>query len=235
MIEILKEFGLNFLWSDGYHWSGLSVTLWLLVTSAVIGLSAAIPLALIRTYGSLWLALPIQLYTLVFRGTPLFVQLLIIYSGLASLSLIRESSSLWWFFRDGMHCVILALALNTCAYTIEILAGVLRTTPRGEIEAALALGMTRSQLFIHVLIPSMLRRALPAYSNEVIFVLHATAIAFTATVPDILKIAADVNAATFKTFQAYGIAALLYMLLACALVGVFRFAERRLLAYQRLS
>ncbi|WP_415764329.1 hypothetical protein [Pseudomonas sp. ZB1P45] len=67
-----------------------------------------------------------------------------------------------------------------------------------EIEAALALGMTRSQLFIHVLIPSMLRRALPAYSNEVIFVLHATAIAFTATVPDILKIAADVNAARFS-------------------------------------
>ncbi|MFL6607598.1 MAG: ABC transporter permease subunit, partial [Pseudomonas sp.] len=196
MIEILKEFGPNFLWSDGYRWSGLSVTLWLLVTSAIIGLAAAIPLALVRTYGNRWLALPVQLYTLVFRGTPLFVQLLIIYSGLASLSLIRESPSLWWFFRDGMHCVILALALNTCAYTVEILAGVLRTTPRGEIEAALALGMTRRQLFVLVLIPSMLRRALPAYSNEVIFVLHATAIAFTATVPDILKIAADVNAAT---------------------------------------
>ena len=170
------------------------------------------------------LALPIRLYTLVFRGTPLFVQLLIIYSGLASLSLIRDSSNLWWFFRDGMHCVILALALNTCAYTSEILAGVLRTTAHGEIEAVLALGMTRSQLFIHVLIPSMLRRALPAYRNEVIFVLHATAIAFTATVPDILKVAADGNAATFKTFQAYGITALLYMLVAFALVGLFRLA-----------
>lgn len=235
MIDIVKAFGSNFLWSDGYHWSGLAVTLWLLAISAITGLCAAVPLALIRTYGGKWIALPIQLYTLVFRGTPLFVQLLIIYSGLASLSFIRDSSTLWWFFRDGVHCTILALALNTCAYTIEILAGVLRTTPRGEIEAALALGMTRSQLFIHVLIPGMLRRALPAYSNEVIFVLHATAIAFTATVPDILKIAADVNAATFKTFQAYGIAALLYMLVAFALVGMFRLAEHRLLAYQRLS
>ncbi|QXG32804.1 histidine ABC transporter permease HisM [Pseudomonas viridiflava] len=234
MIDILQEFGPNFLWSDGYHWSGLAVTLWLLVTSAAIGLLAAIPLALIRTYSSPWFALPVRLYTLVFRGTPLFVQLLIIYSGMASLSVIRESPGLWWFFKDGMHCVILALALNTCAYTIEILSGVLRTTPRGEIEAALALGMTRSGLFIHLLIPGMLRRALPAYSNEVIFVLHATAIAFTATVPDILKIAADVNAATFKTFQAYGIAALLYMLVAFTLVGLFRATEHRLLAYQRL-
>lgn len=234
MIDIVKEFGPNFLWSDGYHWSGLAVTFWLLATSAVTGLCAAVPLALLRTYGPKWVALPIQLYTLLFRGTPLFVQLLIIYSGLASVSVIRDSPSLWWFFRDGMRCTILALALNTCAYTIEILAGVLRTTPRGEIEAALALGMNRSQLFIHVLIPSMLRRALPAYSNEVIFVLHATAIAFTATVPDILKIAADVNAATFKTFQAYGIAALLYMMTAFMLVGSFRLAEHHLLAYQRL-
>ncbi|WP_240350510.1 ABC transporter permease subunit, partial [Pseudomonas viridiflava] len=95
-------------------------------------------MALIRTYSSPWFALPVRLYTLVFRGTPLFVQLLIIYSGMASLSVIRESPGLWWLFKDGMHCVILALALNTCAYTIEILSGVLRTTPRGEIEAALA-------------------------------------------------------------------------------------------------
>ena len=99
---------------------------------------------------------------------------------------------------------LLAFTLNTCAYTTEIFAGAIRATPYGEIEAARAYGMSPFTLYRRVILPSALRRALPLYSNEVILMLHATTVAFTATVPDILKVARDVNSATYQSFQAFG-------------------------------
>ena len=125
----------------------------------------------------------------------------------------------------------MAFALNTGAYTTEIFAGAIRSIPHGEIEAAQAFGMSKWKRYTRIIIPSMLRRALPFYGNEVILMLHATTIAFTATVPDILKIARDVNAATYDTFNAFGIAAVLYAVLAFILIGLFRKLEKRLLAF----
>lgn len=135
------------------------------------------------------------------------------------------------FFRDALNCTILAFALNTCAYTTEIFAGAIRNIPHGEIEAAKAYGLTGWRMYIHVIMPSALRRALPYYSNEVILMLHSTTLAFTATVPDILKVARDANTATFLTFQSFGIAAILYLILSFTLIGLFRLAERRWLAF----
>lgn len=227
MIELLQQYGQAFLWSDGYNLSGLTMTLWLLVASIALGFALALPLAIARVSRNRLLRWPVQFYTYLFRGTPLYIQLLICYTGLYSLEAVRAQPLLDAFFREAINCTILAFALNTCAYTVEIFAGAIRNIPHGEIEAARAYGLTGWRLYVHLIIPSALRRALPYYGNEVILMLHATSLAFTATVPDILKVARDANAATFMTFQAFGIAALLYMLLSFLLVGLFRLAERR--------
>lgn len=231
MIELIQTYWKSYLWTDGYNMTGLAMTLWLLVIACVLGFILAIPLSIARVSRHCWLSRPVWLFTYFFRGTPLFVQLLLIYSGLGSLSMIQESTTLWPIFREGLYCTIMALTLNTCAYTTEIFAGAMNATPYGEIEAGRAIGMSQFTLYRRIILPSALRRAIPVYSNEVIFMLHATSVAFTATVPDILKIAVDVNAATFLTFEAYGIAALLYLAVSFLLVATFRQTERRWLAY----
>ncbi|WPP44036.1 ABC transporter permease [Pseudomonas sp. AN-1] len=231
MIELLQQYGLAFLWNDGYNLSGLAMTLWLLVASIGLGFVLALPLAIARVSRNRLLRWPVQFYTWLFRGTPLYIQLLICYTGLYSLEAVRSQPLLDAFFREAINCTILAFALNTCAYTVEIFAGAIRNIPHGEIEAARAYGLTGWRLYLHLIIPSALRRALPYYGNEVILMLHATSLAFTATVPDILKVARDANAATFMTFQAFGIAALLYMLLSFLLVGLFRLAERHWMTF----
>ena len=233
MIEILQEFGQAFLYWDGQRLSGLAVTLWLLVASISLGFVCAVPLAVARVSKKKWVSMPVRFYTYVFRGTPLYVQLLLLYTGMYSLEFVRSHSLLDAFFRSGFNCAILAFALNTCAYTTEIFAGAIRAIPHGEVEAARAYGMTPFTMYRRVILPSALRRALPLYSNEVILMLHATTVAFTATVPDILKIARDVNSATYMSFHAFGIAALLYLAISFMLVWLFRQAERRWLAYLR--
>ncbi|MDH0730068.1 histidine ABC transporter permease HisM [Pseudomonas sichuanensis] len=227
MIELLQQYGPAYLYSDGNGFSGLTMTLWLFVVSMLLGLLLSLPLALARTSRHAWLRLPVQLYTFVFRGTPLYIQLLICYTGLYSLQVVREHMLLDQFFRNALNCTLLAFVLNTCAYTVEIFAGAIRNLPAGELEAAQAYGLRGWKLNLFLVLPAALRRSLPAYSNELILMLHATSLAFTATVADILKVARDANAATFLTFQAFGVAALLYMLLSFALVGLFRLAERR--------
>lgn len=231
MIEILMQYGKAFLWSDGYRFTGIAVTLWLLVISLVVGFMLALPMAIARVSKKKILWMPVWFYSYLFRGTPLYVQLLVFYSGVYTLSVVRETEFLNWFFRSGFNCTILALALNTCAYTMEILAGAIRSIPHGEIEAARAYGFSGWRLYSTLIIPSALRRALPAYSNEVILMLHATSLAFTATVPDILKIARDVNAATYKSFHAFGLAAAIYLTISFGLIWLFRLAEKRWLKH----
>ena len=231
MIEILSQFGRAFVYWDGQGLSGLAVTLWLLVASLLIGFVMAVPLAVARVSKNPWLSLPVRCYTYVFRGTPLYVQLLLIYSGVYSLDFVRHHELLNAFFRSGLHCAILAFGLNTGAYTTEIFAGAIRSISHGEVEAARAYGMGRFTMYRRIILPSALRRALPLYSNEVILMLHATTVAFTATVPDILKVARDANSATYMSFQAFGIAALIYLAVSFALVAAFRRAERHWLAY----
>jgi histidine transport system permease protein len=233
MLEIIQEYWKNYLFTDGYRITGLAITMWLLVISIALGFCLSIPLAVARVSKNKLLSRGVWLYTYVFRGTPLYVQLLLCYTGLYSLQVVRDHMLLNEFFRNGMNCTLLAFTLNTCAYTTEIFAGAIKATPYGEIEAARAYGMSSFTLYRRVILPSALRRALPYYSNEVILMLHATTVAFTATVPDILKIARDVNSATYKSFEAFGIAALLYLVISFALVWLFRRAEHRWLAYLR--
>ncbi|MEN5197662.1 ABC transporter permease [Pseudomonas wadenswilerensis] len=231
MIELFEQYGQAYLYSDGAGLSGLAMTLWLFVITMVLGFFLSLPLALARVSRNLWLRWPVEFYTFVFRGTPLYIQLLICYTGLYGLEVVRDHALLDQFFRNALNCTLLAFVLNTCAYTVEIFAGAIRNIPHGEIEAAQAYGLHGWKLNLFVVLPAALRRSLPAYSNELILMLHATSLAFTATIADILKVARDANAATFLTFQAFGTAALLYMLLSFALVGLFRLAERRWMGF----
>ena len=231
MIDILQQYGWSLLYSDGYRFTGLAVTLWLLISSVVIGGLLAVPMAVGRVSSNKFIRYPIWLYTYIFRGTPLYVQLLVFYSGMYSLEIVRGTDFLNAFFRSGLNCTILALTLNTCAYTTEIFAGAIRSVPHGEIEAANAYGFSRFKLYTCIILPSALRTALPAYSNEVILMLHSTALAFTATVPDVLKIARDINSATYQPLYAFGIAAVIYLCVSFVLIGLFRKAEKRWLAH----
>ena len=225
MIELIAEYWKPFLFSDGETLTGLAMTLWLLVASIAMGFFLSLPLAIMRTSRWALVRWPVQLFTYVFRGTPLYIQLLICYSGIYGIAAVRSQPLLEAFFRDAMNCTLLAFTLNTCAYTVEIFAGAIRSIPYGEIEAAHAYGLSGWRLYLQLILPSALRRALPYYSNEVILMLHAT------SVPDILKIARDANAATFMTFQAFGIAGLLYLALSFGLVWAFRIAEKRWLSF----
>ena len=231
MIYIIQNYWRNFLFSDGYHITGLAMTLWLLVISLAIGFCLALPLAIARNARNPLIWGPVWLYTFLFRGTPLYVQLLIIYTGFYGLSFIHNTPILADFFKQGLNCTLLAFGLNTGAYTTEIFAGAIRDTSFGEVDAARSLGMSQFTMYRRIIIPGALRRALPVYSNEVVLMLHATTLAFTATVPDILKIANDAYAATYNPFASFTTAAIIYLCVSFCLIFAFRKAEQRYLSF----
>lgn len=235
MINILQEYWKALLWTDGYRFSGVAITLWLLIISVALGGCLALLLAIARVSSIKAVRFPVWLFTYLFRGTPLYVQLLVFYSGMYTLDVVKGNDLLNTFFRSGLNCTLLALTLNTCAYTTEIFAGAIRAVPHGEIEAARAYGFSTFKLYRCIILPSALRIALPAYSNEVILMLHSTALAFTATVPDLLKVARDINSATYRPFVAFGIAAALYLIISYVLISLFRRAEKRWLAHMKPS
>jgi histidine transport system permease protein len=233
MIELVQQYWQQYLWGASGHPTGLVITLWLTVVSLALGFALALPLAVLRVSKIPWLSWPVRIYTYVIRGTPLYVQLLLIYTGIYSLDAVRGTPVLGAFFRDAMNCTLFAFILNTAAYTTEIFAGAIKATTYGEIEAGRACGMSDFTLYRRIILPSALRRALPAYSNEVILMLHATTLAATATVPDILKVARSASSDYYLPFVAYGMAALLYLIISFALIWLFRRAEHRWLAYLR--
>jgi len=134
MIELIHEYWRNYLFTDGFRITGLAITMWLLVVSIGIGFCLSVPLAVARVSKNRLISGPVWLYTYIFRGTPLYVQLLLCYTGLYSLEVVRSHALLNEFFRDGMHCTLLAFTLNTCAYTTEIFAGSIKATAYGEIK-----------------------------------------------------------------------------------------------------
>ncbi|UQY34975.1 ABC transporter permease [Pseudomonas fulva] len=212
------------------YFGGVLVTLKLLAIALFFGLLLAIPLALMRTSRSPWVNGPAWLYTYVIRGTPMLVQLFLVYYGLAQFEAVRESV-LWPYLSNATFCACVAFAINTSAYSAEILAGSLKATPHGEIEAARAMGMSRAKLYRRILLPSALRRALPQYSNEVIMMLHTTSLASIVTLIDITGAARTVSSQYYLPFEAFITAGLFYLCLTFILVRLFKVAERRWLAY----
>src|SRR5262249_10948773 len=120
MIDLVQQYWQQYLWGTSGHPTGLVITLWLTVASLALGFILALPLAVLRVSRRWWLSMPVRIYTYVIRGTPLYVQLLLVYTGIYSLDAVRATPFLNTFFRDAMNCTILAFMLNTAAYTIEI-------------------------------------------------------------------------------------------------------------------
>lgn len=205
--------------------SGVWVTLQLLAISLAVGVIIAIPLAVLRAFGGI-ASRVIWVYTYVFRGTPMLVQLFVIYYGLGQFEAVRESWA-WEWLQNAWFCACLAFVLNTAAYTTEIFAGAIKALPHGEIEAAKAYGMDRFTMLRRIVLPAALRRALPAYGNEAIFMLHGTSLAMLVTIADLTGVAKRVNATHYIPFEAYITAGLFYLVLTMAMVAVFRWAENR--------
>jgi arginine/ornithine transport system permease protein len=211
------------------YWRGGLTTLELLIAATLIGLALALPLAMLRSLPSPWASKPVLAFTYVIRGTPLLVQLFLLYYGLAQFEAVR-ASWLWPWLSSAWFCAIAAFAISTCAYTTEILHGAMKAVPAGEIEAAQALGMSRWTLLRRIVLPSAFRRSLPAYGNEVVLMLHATSLASVVTIADLTSAAREVNSTYYLPFEAFITAALFYLVLNFVLVAAFRAAEKHWLA-----
>nr|WP_316641099.1 ABC transporter permease subunit [uncultured Roseateles sp.] len=210
--------------------AGLLTTIQLLLISLALGLAGALPLAVLRASSSPWLSGPVWCFTFVMRGTPMLVQLFILYYGLAQFEWVRDSAA-WPLLSSAWFCAVLAFGLNTCAYTAEIIAGALRAGSLGELEAAQSLGLSRGAVWRRILMPSALRRALPAYGNEVIMMLHGTSLASIVTLADLTGAAREVNSRFYLPFEAFITAGLFYLALTLLLVALFRAAEQRWLRH----
>lgn len=214
---------------------GVLTTLRLLLSSLAVGSVLAVVMALALTQGPRPLRWIVGAYTYCIRGTPLLIQVYLIYYGLAQLEWVQarwDDVWPWTHFKEPFFCALLAFALNTAGYTAEMLAGSIRETSAGEIEAAQAMGMGRWQALRRVVLPSAIRRTLPAYSNEVVMMLHSTSLA--STVPammDVTAAASRIYSDFYLPFEAYLFAAAIYLSVTFVLVGAFKLAERRYLAY----
>lgn len=205
---------------------GLRNTIILLAGPLILATLFAIPLAAARANRMQVLSPLIFAYTYLFRGTPLLVQLYLLYYGAAQFSFIRDSI-LWSILREAWWCAFISFTLCSTAYITEILRGAIEVVPLGEIEAAKACGMSPFTVFRRIVLPSAMRRALPAFSNEVIFSLHATVIASTITIIDILGAARQFNSKYYLAFDGFIIAALLYMALVFLINHGFRIWESK--------
>lgn len=220
-----------------FYVDGLLTTATLLAGSLVIGGLLAFVLALALTSQVAVLRWIAGAYTYFIRGTPLLIQVYLIYYGLAQLEWIQarwDAVWPWTYFKDAFFCALLAFALNNAGYTAEMLAGAIRQTSPGEIEAAQAMGMSRWQILRRIVLPSAFRRTLPPYSNEVVMMLHSTSLA--SAVPALLDLTAAANriySMYYLPFEAYLFAAGIYLCITFALVGAFKWLEKHYLAYLR--
>ncbi|MES0828000.1 ABC transporter permease [Ruegeria sp. SCP11] len=239
--EYLRDFSENISPLDfvlvydniGKFFEGAFVTLQLTFLALFIGGLLAIPMAIARAYKKPVLNQIIWGYTYAFRGTPLLVQTYLFYFGLGQFEAVRNSFLWSPILSDPWWCVLIAFTLNTAAYTTEFLRGAIETTPRGEIEAAKACGMSPSTRMRIVELPSAFRRALPAYSNEVIFTLHGSVIASTVTLQDLLGVGRWLNGRYYLAYEGFITAMLFYMAIVFLISQAFRFAERRYLGHLR--
>jgi len=214
----------------GIYLHGLQNTVVLVSISLFFGLLLAVPLAVLLNFGSAAVQWPIRAYIYFFRGTPLLVQMFLVYYGFGQFDLIKQSF-LWPFFREAYFCALFAFTLNTGAYTAEILRGAIKATNHGEIEAALAAGMSKLLMIRRIILPSAFRRALPAYSNEIIFMLHGSALASVITIVDITGAARIVNSRFYSPYEAFLTAAVFYMSLTFIIVFFIKRLETHWFAH----
>ncbi len=212
--------------------SGVPLTLQLAASSIVFGAILALLFAMMRLSGIAVLDWIARLYVFVFRGTPLLVQIFIIYNGLSQFPVIRYSF-LWPILREPYWCAIIALTLNNAAYASEIIRGGLLSVPSGQIEAAKACGMSRFTCFRRIVMPLAIRQALPGYGNEMISMVKATSLASIITLMEVTGIAAKLIAETYRAIEVFVIAGAIYLAINFVLTRALMFAEYKLTPYLR--
>ena len=209
---------------------GLGLTLQLLALSLIIGFTLSIPIAISAANKSFWISFPAKAFIYVFRGTPLLIQLFIIYYGLSQFDWLRESV-LWVVFKEAYWCAVIGFALNTAAYMAEICRGAILQTSKGEVEAADAYGLSSWDKYRHVILPSALRRSIPMYGNEVIFMLHATVLAGVITLVDLFGAAKILNSRYYAPFESFISVGIFYLAITFIIVFIFKLIEHRYLRY----
>lgn len=204
---------------------------WMTLQLVVISLVAGFVLALAVAFGRLSSRRPISgvtgAYVFLFRSTPLLVQIFLIYYGLGQFQAVRESL-LWPILREPYWCAIIALTLNTAAYTGEIMRGGIQAVPFGQIEAARALGMSRALLYRRIVLPQALRQILPAYGNEMIQMVQATSLASTITLMELTGAARAIASRSFQPVEMFIIAGAIYLVMNFVIAQAIRRAERRM-------
>ncbi|MBV6631696.1 MAG: ABC transporter permease [Alphaproteobacteria bacterium] len=204
---------------------GLVTTAQLMGASLAIGMVLALLLAGMRLSGKAWLNGPAYAYVFFFRGTPLLVQIFLIYYGLAQFDAIRQSDILWPIFREPFYCAVFALSLNTAAYTAEIIRGGIMAVPPNEVEAARAIGMSRGKVLRRIMIPHAMRVSIPAYANEVILLLKGSALVSAITILDIAGEAQRLYARTYAPFEPLIAAGLFYLAMTYGITKLAKFIE----------
>lgn len=221
-------------WLPRYYGMGLRGiwnTIWIMLVSGALGFALAIPTGLVQATGPRWLAWPASAFCTIIRGTPLLLQLWLLYYGLGSLfpqfPWIRQSE-LWPYLRQAWPYAVLALTLSTAAYEGEVMRGAFAGVPRGQLEAGRAFGMSRWKVFSRIWLPQATFRALPTLSGEAVLLMKATPLVATITVVDIYNVASRVRQETFIVYEPLLLLGLIYLIIAGVIILLFRKLEARI-------
>ncbi|WP_421869940.1 ABC transporter permease [Pararhizobium sp.] len=215
--------------------AGLPLTLQLAGTSLALGFGIALALALAQQGGHRAIVWPIRSFVAVFRGTPLLVQIFLIYYGLGQFRPSLQAIGLWGLIREPYWCAIIALTLNTAAYGSEILRGAIRSVPVGLVEAATAFGMSRVMTLRLVVLPLALRQAIPAYGNEIILMVKGTSLASIITLMEVTGIAQGLISQTYRAMEVFVAAGAIYISINFIIIRALNALELRLTPYRTRS
>ena len=202
------------------------ITLKLLSVSLIIGLFIGLLFAILRLNKNSFINKFAYGYSYVFRGTPLLVQIFIIYFGLGQIEYLR-STFLWVILKEPYWCAIIAFALNTGAYTSEILRSAFQTIRPGIIEAGKSLGISNKIIFYKIQIPLAIRQSLPAYGNEIILMMKGTSLASTVTLMDLTGVAKYIISTTFKPIEVFIVAGGIYLFITFIIHNLIKFLENK--------
>ena len=202
------------------------ITLKLLSVSLIIGLFIGLFFAILRLNKNIFINRFAYGYSYVFRGTPLLVQIFIIYFGLGQIEYLR-STVLWVILKEPYWCAIIAFALNTGAYTSEILRSAFQTIKPGIIEAGKSLGISNKVIFYKIQIPIAIRQSLPAYGNEIILMMKGTSLSSTVTIMDLTGVAKYIISTTFKPIEVFIVAGGIYLFMTFIIHNAIKFLEKK--------
>ncbi len=206
--------------------SAAAITLKLLSVSLIIGLFIGLLFAILRLNKNIFINKFAYGYSYLFRGTPLLVQIFIIYFGLGQIEYLR-TTFLWTILKEPYWCAIIAFALNTGAYTSEILRSAFQTIKPGIIEAGKSLGISNKIIFYKIQIPIAIRQSLPAYGNEIILMMKGTSLASTVTLMDLTGVAKYIISTTFRPVEVFIVAGGIYLFMTFIIHNLIKFLEKK--------